>query len=108
MKALQTWVMVMGGLVAFQANAWDGIVSGAVAGFDVTSGQNYGFRVYLAGATSYCGATPPYDFAYINEADSNYKSYAAALMMAKVEGSLVTLHLMREGGACKIGYLAVR
>lgn len=89
------------------AGAWDNQVTGTVLGFDVSDGQNLGFRVYLSGVTSYCNATS-YDVAYINEADSNYKTYVAAIISAKAAGDPVTLYLTRFNGACKIGYLSVR
>ncbi len=92
---------------ASQGHAWDGVVSGTVHGFDVTAGTNFAFRVYLNGVTDYCGGS--YNVAYINEVDSNYKTYVAAVMLAKTSGSVVTLYTNRDAsGLCQIGYLSVR
>lgn len=86
--------------------AWDGAVSGTVSGFDVTGGTNFAFRVYLNGVTNVCGGS--YNVAYINETDSNYRTYVAAVMFAKANGSVVTLYTNRDAsGLCQIGYLSV-
>ncbi len=107
MNAFRSLIILVSAFASLPAAAWDGAPSGMITAFDVTGGQNYGFRVYLAGVSDYCGATP-YNWPYLNEADSNYKTYVAALMMAKATGSPVTLYLTREGGGCKIGYISVR
>lgn len=87
--------------------AWDGAVSGTVAGFDVTDATNFAFRVYLNGVSDVCGGS--YNVAYINAIDSNYNTYVAAVMFAKANGSVVTLYTNRDAsGLCKIGYLSVR
>src|SRR5690348_643084 len=77
-------------LLAFTpAFAWDGVSSGTIAKFDVTAGNNYGFRVYINGITSMCGNSN--NWAYLNEGDSNYKTYVGLLMLAKSQGSQVTI-----------------
>jgi tartrate dehydratase alpha subunit/fumarate hydratase class I-like protein len=86
--------------------AWDGAPTGKITSIDVTAGTNYAFRVYLnGGGSALC--TNGTSFAYLNEADSNYKVYVAALLMAKAQGSTVTLFVMTEGGMCHIGYIGV-
>jgi len=86
--------------------AWDGAPSGKITSIDVTAGTNYAFRVYLnGGGIALC--TNGTGFAYLNEADSNYKVYVASLLMAKAQGSTVTLFVTTEGGMCHIGYIGV-
>lgn len=88
------------------AAAWDNAPSGKITAIEVTAGTNYAFRVYLnGGGTALCPNGT--SFAYLNEADSNYKVYVASLLMAKAQGSTVTLFLINEGGFCHIGHLAV-
>lgn len=88
------------------ASAWDGAVGGRVVSFEVTHGTNYAFRIYLEGGAAMCsgGAT----WAFVNESDSNYKVYVATLMLAKAQGSQVTVYSDREGAYCRIGHLHVR
>jgi len=89
--------------------AWDGHVSGKIARVDVTSGNNYGFRVILSGSPKLCGNE--HAWAYINESDSNYAVYVSVLLAAKAASQTVTLYVTRKGGAangyCHIGYIAV-
>lgn len=88
------------------AFAWDGVNSGTIAGFDVTHGQNFGFRLYLNGVSTMC--TGGQNWGYLNETDSNYKTYVGILMMAKAQGSSVTVFTNTVNGYCQIGYLVVR
>jgi len=92
-------------MTAAPALAWDGAVSGTIYIIDVTGGANYGFRVYLEGVSSACAGGA--NWAYLNESDSNYKTYVAALMMAKSQGSRVTLYSNVENGYCHIGYIQI-
>jgi hypothetical protein len=88
------------------SSAWDGIVSGArVTAIDVTSAENFGFRVYLP--PEVCGSGTP-NWAYVTEGDSNYQAYVQALLQAKAMGLLITVYSNRDGrGFCHIGYLSV-
>lgn len=87
------------------ALAWDGVAQGTVYAVEVTGGANYGFRVFVSGVTNMCGNGS--SWAYLNEADSNYKTYVAVIMMAKAQGSPVTLYTNVENGYCHIGYISV-
>jgi hypothetical protein len=83
--------------------SWDGAVAGTIAQIDVTDGQNFGFRVTLSSGPVMCtgGAT----WAYLNEADSNYKVYIATLLLAKAAGKQVTLYTTNNGVYCHIGHI---
>lgn len=86
--------------------AWDGAVSGKILNIEVTHGGNYAVRVWLQDSPIMCGAGAKW--AYLNEADSNYKVYVAAIMMAKAQGSTVTVYSNNvAGGFCQIGHLVV-
>ena len=92
-------------MAAGPAFAWDGMVQGTIQAVDVTQGSNYGFRVYIHGTTSVCSSGA--NWAYVNETDSNYKTFVSALMMAKAQGSTVTIYTTVENGYCHIGYITV-
>jgi len=88
------------------AAAVDSTPSGKITTIEVAAATNYAFRVYLnGGGTALCPSGS--GFAYLNEADSNYKVYVASLLMAKVQGSTVTLVLANESGFCHIVQMAV-
>ena len=99
--------VALAGLCVFAsvAHAWDGAVAGKIAAVDVTGGANFGFRVYLDPYQVMCTGGP--FWAYLNDIDSNYKSYVAALLLAKASGSRVLIYTTNEGGYCHIGYLSV-
>jgi hypothetical protein len=80
-------------LVSSQVLAWDGEPGGTVLQFEVTASGNFGFRVWLVGTPLMCNGVVPAGagWAYVNEADGNYKTYVANLMMAKASGSRVQL-----------------
>ena len=84
---------------------WDGVSQGTIYAVDVTGGNNYGVRVHVTGVTNMCGSGS--SWAYLNEQDSNYKVYVAAIMMAKAQGSPVTVYTTRENGYCHIGYISI-
>lgn len=84
---------------------WAGVSQGTVSQFDVTGAANYSFRVYINGTTNMCGSGS--NWAYLNEADGNYKTYVAAIMMAKAQGNTVTIYTYRVNDYCQIGYVAV-
>lgn len=87
------------------ALAWDGVVAGTIHALDVTQGENYGFRVYLNGVGSNC--TGGANWSYINESDSNYKTFVAVLMMAKAQEAQVTIYTNLQNGYCRIGYITL-
>ena len=87
------------------AFAWDGVVSGTIATVQITAGQNFGFRLFLNGVTTMCTGGP--NWAYLNEADSNYKTYVAAFLLAKAQGNTVAVYTTLENGQCHIGYISI-
>lgn len=89
------------------AQAWDGAQVGTVLNLEVAPATNYGVRVSLQGVTAMCGSAA--SWAYLNEGDSNYKVYVAALLTAKVSGLPVTVYTMKDTGTgyCRIGYLVM-
>lgn len=91
---------------ALPASAWDGLATGKISSIEVTAGTNYGFRIFLIGAQqAFCmGGT---SFAFLFESDSNYKVYVASLLLAKAQGSTVTIFSMNEAGFCHIGHVMV-
>lgn len=88
------------------AVAWDGNPIGTITALDVTGGSNYGLRISLAGVQSMCTGGP--GWAYLNDTDSNYKVYAAALMLAKAQNARVVVYSNLEGSYCHIGYISVQ
>ena len=103
-------ILALGILISSTANAaWDGATSGKISVIDVTSGNNYGFRITLAGAPKLCGND--HAWAYINESDSNYNVYVSVLLAAKAANYNVTVYTNRKdsaaNGYCRIGYIAV-
>ena len=92
--------------LATPAVAWDGAVEGVVSTMSVTGGSNYGLRIYLSGIPALCNGGP--SWAFLNDTDSNYKTYAAALMLAKAQGNRVMVYSNLEGSYCHIGYIEVR
>lgn len=120
-------VLAAGLFVPATSYAWDGVTTGAVAAIHVTDGTNFGFRVQLAGTPPPQMCTVPSNSskdnaseAFLNEKDSNYKTYVAMLMMAKATGATVTIFTTSEtytgtdanGNAalftmCHIGYIKV-
>ena len=87
------------------ARAWDGAVMGAISAMDVTGGSNYGFRISLAGVENMCNGG--LNWAYLNDTDSNYKTYVAVLMLSKAQASKVVVYSNLQGGFCHIGYISV-
>lgn len=96
-------------LFSVKAFSWDGHVSGKIYNIDVTGGENYGFRLSLDGGTkSLCGNN--HKWAYLNESASNYQTYVAVLLAAKMADKTVILYTNQKGGNgyCEIGYVSVR
>jgi hypothetical protein len=90
--------------------AWDGYVTGKITTVDVAGGANYAFRVTLEGAPTLCNSN--HTWAYINTSNSNYQTYVAVLLAAKMSGSTVTIYSNQEqssgNGYCRIGYISLR
>ena len=90
--------------------AWDGYVTGKIVAVDVAGGANYAFRVTLEGAPKLCNSS--HSWAYINTSNSNYQTYVAVLLAAKMAGSTVTIYSNQEqssgNGYCRIGYIVLR
>lgn len=86
------------------ALAWDGMVTGKVILMEVTHGTNFGVRVTLDNGAPACTGGP--SWAYLNEADSNYKVYVATFLTAKAMGTPVTIYSTKENNFCHIGHLA--
>lgn len=84
--------------------AWDGVTVGRVVAVEVTQGPNLGFRIWLDPNQVMCTAGA--HFAFLYETDSNYKTYVATLLLAKVTGAQVTIFTTNEGGYCHIGHIA--
>jgi hypothetical protein len=91
-------------LLALPAFAWDGVVSAKLVNTDVAPGGNYGFRIILAGSPIMCTGGP--NWAYLNDTDSNYKTFVAVLLMAKAQNTNITVFSTLEGGYCHIGYVS--
>ncbi len=90
---------------ALSVSAYDGSVAGKIAGINVAAGNNFGFRVSLSGSPILCTGGPAW--AYLNDPDSNYKVFVAALLAAKSAGSSVTLWTANVSGYCHIEYISV-
>lgn len=96
-------------VLSVHAFAWDGNVSGKIYSVDVTGGENYGFRVSLDnGSKALCGNN--HKWAYVNESFSNYQTYVAVLLAAKMAEKTVVLYTNQRGsnGYCEIGYISIR
>jgi hypothetical protein len=88
------------------ALAFDGFVQGRIGTLEITSGDNFAFRVHMVPETAMCGNQ--YTYAYLNEADSNYKVYVAAIIAARQAGDQVQIYTALDSSAhCKIVHLAV-
>jgi len=99
---------VVGGMMLMAgepALAWDGVVTGTIASIEVAQGNNFAFRVHLSGVATACTGGP--SWSYLNEGDSNYKTFVAALMMAKAQGSAVNIYSTMVNGYCQIGHIGI-
>ncbi|KQV94760.1 hypothetical protein [Rhizobacter sp. Root1221] len=86
------------------AHAWDKSSHGTIAVTEVTAGQNFGYRVWLDGEPALC--SNGLGWAYLLETDSNYKTFVAALLMAKAMRNPVTVHTSLQNGYCHIEHIA--
>jgi hypothetical protein len=95
-------------LITNTASAWDGSVTGLIAGADVTDGVGYEFRIDLQGSPGLCGNGGA-AWAYVNRDNPNYQAYVATLLAAKIAGAYVTVYTTRDAGSgyCRIGYVRV-
>ncbi|WP_054113230.1 hypothetical protein [Marinagarivorans algicola] len=95
-------------LFTLNAYSWDGAVTGKVSKVDVTSAENYGFRIVLEGEPALCGNS--IKWAYLNSSASNYQTYVSMLLAAKMAQSTVTIYTHQTGSSkyCSIGYISVR
>jgi hypothetical protein len=66
-------------LIANTASAWDGSVTGLIAGADVTDGVGHEFRIDLQGSSELCGSGGA-AWAYVNRDNPNYQAYVATLL----------------------------
>lgn len=109
MRGLKTAVsaMLTAGIVlsASPALAWDGVKTGKITGIDTTSGNNYGFRVWLDG-TPMCGTAE--NWAYMNRNWDNYDATAALLTAAYLASKTVVIYTDKNGNYCQIGYVSFR
>ncbi len=93
-------------MIAPTAHAWDATPSGKISTVEVTNGGNFGIRIWFEGTPTMCPAGARW--AFLNETDSNYKVFVAAIMMAKAQGSTVTVYTNNMNGAfCHIGHIIV-
>jgi len=110
MRLHQKLVFLVLLIATFKALAWDGSITGEINRIDVTSGNNYGFRVTLNNSPKLCGNE--HSWAYLNESDSNYKTYVSVLLAAKMGGVPVHLYVNKETTSghdfCHIGYIVLK
>lgn len=105
----RAFVYIIALSISSQVLAWDGKVAGKIKSIDVTSAQNYAFRVSIEGISAFCegGAS----WGYLNESDSNYFVYVSALLSAKDSESTVTVYSTKKNSGentyCRIGYISV-
>jgi hypothetical protein len=93
--------------LAFADNSFsfDAATTGNIYRIEVTDGNNYGLRVALKNLPKLCGND--HNWAYLNDTDSNYKTYVSILLAAKMADKPVTIFASKEtvsGNAyCHIG-----
>ncbi len=90
---------------------WDGLERIKITRIDVTGGENFGFRVY-ADSSDLLNDTDkehrPTNWAYINESDSNYKTFVALLTTAYTLDYTVQLRVIEDDrGFAKIHYIVI-
>lgn len=93
-------------MYAAPAYAWDGATTGKIVGLDVvTSGQNFGFRIYMDGRPM-CGTSEAW--AYLNKDRDNYDAMVSLLTSVYLTGKNVTILTMKNGIYCEIEYAQFR
>jgi hypothetical protein len=89
--------------------AWDAATAGKVHTIDVAPGHNDGSRVTLLGVPALSGNV--HTWAYLNEADSNYKTFVSTSLLAKATGATVTIYANKEtvsgNGYCQVGHVSM-
>ena len=95
-------------LIPSLAFSWDGVNSGKINTIEVTAGENFGFRISLVGGAALCGTE--HRWAYINQSASNYQTYVAVLLAAKMAEKSVSVFTVKRGanGYCEIGHISVQ
>jgi hypothetical protein len=88
------------------AYSYDGVATGQIGVVEVTDAASRGFRVWFTSGTNMCPSSPARPWAYLNEADNNYKIYVATLLSAKAMGSNVTIWTNIVGNYCHIMYVS--
>lgn len=91
-------------VLTLPAKAWDGAVAGRILATHVTAGTNFGFRIELEGTPVMC--TGGSAWAYLNDNDSNYKTFVSVLLLAKIQNVPVLVYSNFEYGQCHIGYIS--
>jgi hypothetical protein len=76
-------------------------IGGQIDTLYVAQGNNFGYRVTIAGQSKLCSGANG-NFAYTNAADDNYKAYVANLMLAYTQGKPVTLTMEVVNGYCHL------
>jgi hypothetical protein len=103
----QAAALALGACLHLTAAAWGGVTTGKVSQLHVTGAGNLPLRVNLEGNPVLC--TGGLAEAYLDDTDANYKTYAAALLMAKATGATVTLYAdVGLYSRCRIGYLVLQ
>jgi len=90
--------------------SWAGVTTGKINSISVAAGNNYGFRIAIAGAPKLCGNE--HTWAYLNESHSNYNTYVSVLLAAKMADKEVVIYTHQEqtsGNAyCSIGHIVLK
>ena len=88
---------------------WAGANVCKILKIDVTSGDNFGFRVVTDAVDLLNDKDVPAktSWAYLNESDSNYKTYVSLLTMAFFLEHKVTIYVRNVNGYAHIGYIQV-
>lgn len=99
--------VALGACLHMPAAAWGGITTGKIVRLHVTGAGNLPFRVNLEGDPILC--TGGLSEGYLDDTDGNYKTYVAALLMAKATGATVTLYAdVGLYSRCRIGYVVLQ
>ena len=110
MKLVNLFVVIFLAFLSITAAAWDGAIEGQIQSIDVAPGENFGFRISLKNSPKLCGNG--HAWAYVNESDSNYKTFVSVLLAAKMAEKTVTIYTGREtatgNGYCHIGYVSMQ